>query len=156
MPSKNTWPQHEALVRAYRHDLSVIVLGGKEIPNTAPGHFCISPPPSTEGYKGIQDMLGKQRRIDNIKGDGNCLFRAISKELLGHEKFHNLVRQFIVQFITTNSKQFQEYLAKGKIEAHLQRMRNIGQWGTSVEIYGLATLLRTEVCLLKAAKQPTV
>ena len=129
--------------------MSLILLGkDKAFPNTAnstSGHICINPPPSTKGYKDIQDMLGQQRRIDHIKGDGNCLFRAISKELLGHEKFHHLVRHFLVHFISANGKQFQEYLSEGKIEAHLQRMRNLGQWGTSVEIFGLATLLKTKV-----------
>jgi hypothetical protein len=123
----------------------------KTFSNAAMGHV-VNPPPSTKGYNDLQEMLGQQRQIDHIQGDGNCLFRAISKELLGHEKFHYLIRQIIVKFIKANSERFQEYLIEGKMETHVQRMENLGHWGTSMEIYSAATMLRTEVYVF--SKQP--
>ena len=95
MPPWHTWPRHEAFARAYRRELSLIILGEDKIfantAATATGHI-INPPPSTKVYNDLQKVLGKQRRIDCIQRDGNCLFRAMSKELLGHEKFHYLIR----------------------------------------------------------------
>ena len=52
--------------------------------------------PTTESYKNLEMDLGKQRRIDYINPDRNCLFRSLSKELLGHEKFHHLIRQILM------------------------------------------------------------
>ena len=36
---------------------------------------------------------------DTIEGDGNCLFRAISKEVTGTQKNHEAVRDAIVNFM---------------------------------------------------------
>jgi len=36
---------------------------------------------------------------DSIRGDGNCLFRALSKEVTGSQKHHLAVRLAIVNFI---------------------------------------------------------
>ena len=155
MPSGHTWPRHEAFARAYRRELSLIILGEDKIfantAATATGHI-INPPPSTKVYNDLQKVVGKQRRIDCIQRDGNCLFRAMSKELLGHEKFHYLIRLLLVQFITANSTQFQEYHNEGKIEAHASRMSNLCVWGTSVELYSAATLFKTDIYVL--SKQP--
>ena len=38
-------------------------------------HLCITPPPTTEGYKTTLTSLEQQNRtIDKIQGDGNCMF----------------------------------------------------------------------------------
>ena len=58
----------------------------------------------------------------------------------------------LVQFITANSTQFQEYHNEGKIEAHASRMSNLCVWGTSVELYSAATLFKTDIYVL--SKQP--
>lgn len=101
------------------------------------------PIPSTKEYRDLQDMLGGERIIDHINSDGNCLFRSISKELLGHEKFHHVLRRITIQFMKVNLEQFKEY--HDSMEAHLQKMVNLGVWGTSAEIYAIATLLQVDI-----------
>ena len=137
---------HESLVWAYRVQLSLALLGiDKSADNASEARFTLCPPPDTQGYKELQIMLGRQRRIDHTQGDGNCLFRALSKEMLGHEKFHYLIRQILTQFIKENGRQFQGYVFEGTIEAHSKRMEYLGQWGTQVEIMAAATLLKAEI-----------
>ena len=54
---------------------------------------CVTPPPTTESYKAILTSLEQQNHtIDNIQGDGNCMFRSLSKELFGSEKYHSDLR----------------------------------------------------------------
>ena len=85
--------QHESMVRGYRRHLSLALLGvDKTADNVNEARCILHPPPDTEGYKLLQNMLGKQQRIDFIQANGNCLFRALSKEILGNEKFHHLIR----------------------------------------------------------------
>ena len=60
----------------------IILLGENSALATGPTP---DPVPATEEYQHLQNIIGEQRKIDYIRGDGNCLFRAISKELLGHE-----------------------------------------------------------------------
>ena len=89
-------------------------------------------------------MLDKERKIDHIRGDGNCLFRALSKELLGHEKFHYIIRRLIVQFMSCNLNRFQQYCDQ-EIETYISKMASLGTWGTSTELYAIATLLQLDV-----------
>ena len=92
--SGGLYSTHEVMVRSYRRQLSLSLLGSeKTADHIHETRYIINPAPNTEGYKLFQNMLGKQRRIDYIQADGNCLFRALSKEILGHEKFHHTVRQ---------------------------------------------------------------
>ena len=37
---------------------------------------------------------------DSVRGDGNCLFRAFSKEVIGTESNHKAVHKAIVNFMT--------------------------------------------------------
>ena len=134
------------MVRDYRRQLSLVLLGVEKTANNVHETKCIlHPPPETEGYKGLQSMLGKLQRIDYIQPDGNCFFRAVSKEVLGHEKFHYLIRQILIQFIKENARVFQKYLFEGTLEAHCKKMECIGCWGTQVEINAAATLLKTSI-----------
>ena len=88
------------------------------------------PVPTTESYKFLEMGLGKQCRIDYISPNGNCLFRLLSKELLGHEKFHHLMRQILMKFIKENDSKFRAYVIGESVENHCKRIENLGEWGT--------------------------
>ena len=96
-------------MRSYRRQLSLALLGIDKTADVNEARCILHPPPDTEGYKLLQNMLWKQRRID---------FRALSKEILGHEKFHHLIRQTLIQFIRENGHLFQKYVFNGTLEAH--------------------------------------
>ena len=133
-------------MRTYRRQLSLALLGSEMTADYIHETRCtLIPPPNTDGYKVLQNMLGKQRRIDYIQGDGNCLFRALSKEILGHEKFHHTIRQILIQHTRINSDYFQKYVFTGTLEAHCRKMENIGCWGSQVEIYAAANLFKVEI-----------
>ena len=51
--------------------------------------------PTTESYKFLEIGLGKRCSIDYISPNENCLFRSLSKKLLGQEKFHHLIWQIL-------------------------------------------------------------
>ena len=73
-PSGGIYSTHESMVRRYRHQLSLALLGvHKTADNVSQARCLLHPPPDTEGYKLVQSLLGKQRRIDYIQPDGNCL-----------------------------------------------------------------------------------
>ena len=119
----------------------------KTADNVSQARYLLHPPPDTEGYKVLQSMLGKQRRIDYILPDGNCLFRALSKEILGHEKFHHLIRLTLIQYTRENDNLFQKFVFSGTLEAHCKKMECIGYWGSQIEINAAATLLRAKIYL---------
>ena len=69
----------------------------------------IPPNPSNSS---VTLLLSKQNRaLDRIKGDGNCFFWAISKELFRNETHHKNLREIIVEYILTNSESFTQFLS---------------------------------------------
>ena len=138
----------ESLVWVFRRLVSYTMLGKEgtatNIDNIS---YTLCPIPSTKSYKSLEIALGEQRRIDHIKPDGNCLFRSLLKELLGHEKFHHIVQQVIVEFIKGNKHKFRAYITEESVESHCKQLENLGEWGTQAEIFAAATLLKVQISI---------
>lgn len=60
-----------------------------------------------------------------IVGDGNCLFRALSKSIYDNENKHKFIRQIICDFLEWTNKKDQNYI---------KNMRKLKTWGTDVEL----------------------
>ncbi|XP_076457257.1 uncharacterized protein LOC143291293 isoform X2 [Babylonia areolata] len=90
------------------------------------------------------------RQVDYIRGDGNCFFRALSKEMYGSEDYHAEWREAVCDLIGAHPRVFCQFVdpGPGSLERHVGFMRRPGTWATSCEIYGTATLLRREVYVL--------
>ena len=83
---------YESLVWTFRCLTSYAILGMESTAeNVDKISYAPRPIPTTETYKILEMGLGKQHRIDYIRPNGNCLFRSLSKKLLGHEKFNHLI-----------------------------------------------------------------
>ena len=97
----------EEAVRKFKSSILVALLSSSQ-----PDYYSMFTPnnitpPTTSDYQPIQKALQDQeRQIDCIKGDGNCLFRSISKELFGHQEYHAVIRHIQVDFIVQNSNLF--------------------------------------------------
>ena len=137
---------YESVVWSYRRLVCSAVFGMENTTRNIDGSsYTLCPIPNTESYQKLEMYLGKLRRIDHIKPDGNCLFRSLAKELLGHEKFHHLIRDILIKFIKENESIFSAYVFDDSLESHCKRIQNLGEWGTQTEIFAAATLLHTEI-----------
>lgn len=68
-------------------------------------------PPSNIGYKPYLDALeANGRTINTTVADGNCLYRSISKSLIGTEFYHFLVQTVILGFIYMNTQIFEPHI----------------------------------------------
>ncbi len=55
-----------------------------------------------------QKMINKtQFRDYDVRGDGNCLFRAMALALLGNEEKHNEIRQEVVNWLEIHSEELE-------------------------------------------------
>ena len=62
---------------------------------------------STTGYLILNPFLYSQgREIDRVLGDGNCLYRAISKRFSGVEDYHPHLRKAFSEFEADNVSHF--------------------------------------------------
>jgi hypothetical protein len=126
---------------------------------------------NSANYRHYTNVLnGKTPRcqIDFIQGDGNCFFRAISKQILGSENYHEEIRKLICDFMQNHPETFRSYTTdwpspthekkghetakqqskrkQAKFEAYVAYMRVLKKWGTDLEIRAVATLFQ---CCLK-------
>ena len=95
-------------------------------------------------------MWKHSRRINTTTADGNCLFRSLSKGLLGTEKYHYRVRTTLFGFIFGNANIFlphiqQKYKCTVKLKEYCLSMDTSGVWGTEIELRAAATLLQAPV-----------
>ena len=89
-----------------------------------------------------------QRKIINIKSDGNCFFRAISYLLFNNEDEHWPLRNLIIRFENLNLDIFKERLTainKGTIEEHLMYLSRPNTWATHVEVFAVATYFQAAI-----------
>ena len=101
-----------------------------------------------------------------VQGDGNCLFRAISRHVTGTESNHYAVRKAAVNYLHQNSFLI-EYILIGvnapvepherrvffntKVQEYLEnsRMAEFGEWGTDLEVFLLSCMLDVNSCTSK-------
>ena len=109
-----------------------------------------SPPTSPEYIPHIQALKACGRMINTTAADGNCMFRSLSKGLLGTEKYHYRIRTTLFGFIYGNSKIFlphieQKYNRSVELREYCLSMDTSGIWGTEIELLAAATLLQAPV-----------
>ena len=140
---------YESVVWSYRRLVCSAIFGMENVTRFVDKFsYTVCPIPNSESYRKLEMYLGNSCRIDHIKPDGNCLFRALAKELLGHEKFHYLIREILMKFIKENKHAFSAYVFDESLEKHCERTQNLGEWGTQAEIFAAATLLKAEIYVL--------
>ena len=88
--------------------------------------------------------------INTTVPDGNCLFRSLSKALLGTEKYHYLIRTRLLGFVYANSSIFiphiqQRCQSQMEVRQYCLAMDASGVWGTELEILAAATMLQAPV-----------
>jgi len=92
--------------------------------------------------------------IHTVKGDGNCLFRALSLAVTGTQQQHDIIRSYIVNhMLHVNLRASMERLFIGRnrtYDKHLHAMQKTGEWGTDIEIIAAAHLFnRSIVCVTR-------
>ncbi|XP_059154091.1 uncharacterized protein LOC131939653 isoform X2 [Physella acuta] len=106
----------------------------------------VSPTPSYPIYSVLKPALAKEsRQIDYVRGDGNCFFRALSKQLYKTDEYHKAVRNLVVDLIATNKSKFAQFVDGEDVQEHVDRMSEDHCWATTCEIYAAATLLQREI-----------
>ena len=94
-------------------------------------------------------------KIYRVKGDGNCLFGALSYSITGTQDQHSIIRSYIVNhMLHSNTQHNLEMLfaTRNKLQStnisyqnHLCDMQQDGTWGTEQEIVAAANLFDVSV-----------
>ena len=131
-----------------------MTLPGTNIPDIPVPQDMQPKPPSARktGYEVLKPFLFEQgREPDRVLGDGNCLFRALSRALTGVEDHHIALRKTIAEFEASNTTTFQPlHIAINQTTLfpdHLQNIRKLSVWGTNLEILAAASLFQLDIYL---------
>ncbi len=91
--------------------------------------------------------------VNATTADGNCLFRSLSKGLIGTEDLHYSVRSVLYGFIYMNSAIFMPHIKEkhpnmSSINEYCSAMSKDGVWGTDIEILAASTILQVPIYTL--------
>lgn len=98
---------------------------------------------STEQCKRQYYRLGWE--VTSVRKDGNCLFRALSDQLYGHERRHLELRRRLVDFIDLERAFFEPFVAGQGIVEYCSRLREAGAWGGHPELVAASRLLGVNI-----------
>ena len=116
---------------------------------------------SKQTNESIKTFLESQaRQIVPMLPDGNCLFRSVAHQLVGDAEQHDQLRQATVAFAAQNEEALKGYLPQeegigsASLQDHLQRMCNVGCWGTHFELRAMASMLQVPIYVLTDSLVP--
>jgi hypothetical protein len=106
------------------------------------------------GARNVPLMRPDMRTLKRVRGDGNCLFRALSYLITGCEEQHMAVRVTILQHMITIAHFILDHHLVGynSIQSYIaaSRMDQDYTWGTDIEMLTLSHLLQTPVLSFSA------
>ena len=107
------------------------------------------PPVSPEYTTHVSTFKHSGRMINTTVPDGNCLFRSLSKALLGTEKYLR-IRTRLLGLVYANSNIFMSHIQQRcqsdvEVREYCLSMDHNGIWGTEIEILAAATLLQAPI-----------
>ncbi|TDH73757.1 hypothetical protein CCR75_003625 [Bremia lactucae] len=98
---------------------------------------------SVDQYQRHYHRLGWD--VVSIRKDGNCLFRALSDQLYGHDRRHLELRRRLVDFIDLKRAFFTPLLKGRGVEEYCARLREAGEWGGHLELVAASRLLGIDI-----------
>jgi hypothetical protein len=70
-----------------------------------------------------------------IADDGNCLFRALSFQLLRNETFYPLIRHLIVEQLVANADHYSAFVGEAAFASYVAGMRQSQVWGDELCVH---------------------
>jgi len=111
-----------------------------------------------EKFNQFQEFLkSKGLYMRDVEGDGNCLFRAISDQMIGDESMHEQYRLMAVDYIKSRKEYFAMFLQEGEnIDDHITAMSKDGVWGGDFELVALSEVLGVKFCIHTKDQTPFI
>lgn len=94
-------------------------------------------------FQQYQDTLASRGFvIHSVEGDGNCLFRSVSHQVYGDDRYHALVRAYCMDYMESEKEYFEPYVVGDMSDylRYLEHKRRDGVWGDDPEIQAICEL----------------
>lgn len=99
-----------------------------------------------EFFKLQRQVRGFGLSIREVEGDGNCLFRAVSDQLLGTESQHEHYRQLSVSQMLAHREDYEPFIEDdANFDEYMSKMRKSATWGGNLELQALSIALKVNI-----------
>mmetsp|Transcript_15464 Transcript_15464/g.39476 ORF Transcript_15464/g.39476 Transcript_15464/m.39476 type:complete len:379 (-) Transcript_15464:319-1455(-) len=100
-----------------------------------------------------EQMLAKGLVIEPMASDGNCLFRAIARQVFADPEQHDILRERCLDHMESNREHFSPYVSEDYSE-YIRRKRRLGCFGNNLEIQAMAELFGRPIQIYSYGAQP--
>ena len=98
--------------------------------------------------------------IKKMLGDGNCLFRCFSDQLIDDQNEHTLYRNLAVEYIKTYPEIFEEFMSDNNkslhVNSYVNKMSKSGVFGDHIEIQTLSFSLGLRIIVYELQQKPLI
>ena len=91
--------------------------------------------------------------IREVSGDGNCLFRAISDQIYGTDKYYEIIREKCMDYLEVQKKFFQ-FFVEGNFDEYIKEKRKSGVWGDDIELEALSEIYNRPIEIYSGTTVP--
>lgn len=105
-------------------------------------------PEVSDKYRRYTSALASQGlTIVRMEGDGNCLFRSVSHQVYGEDRFHALVRAKCVDYMENDASFFSQFVEGGQesFARYLAAKRLNSCWGDDPEIQAMSEIYQRPI-----------
>jgi OTU domain-containing protein 5 len=88
-----------------------------------------------------------------VAGDGNCLFRAISDQVYGSEKYHDIIRKKCMDYIVVLKRFFCLFI-EGDFDKYIETKRKSGCWGDDIELEAISEIYNRPIEIYSGSEKP--
>ena len=92
----------------------------------------------------LQHLLDYFDEVEEL-GDGNCLFRALVRRTFYNNERYGELRDAIWDFILARRNTFSSFVENEDVEAYIQSMKQVGEYGGEIEIIVFFMMLQISV-----------
>jgi hypothetical protein len=85
--------------------------------------------------------------IDEVSGDGNCLFRSVAKQIYGSEERHAELRKLAADHMRSHIRRYETFFAEDFL-GYLEQLRKDKTWAGELEIRALEEVLDQRIVVL--------
>ena len=99
-------------------------------------------------FSNLQKQLRERNlKLVNVRGDGNCFFRAIAHQLYGDESQHQKIREEAVQEVIKNSNSYRNFVA-GSFDKYISNLSTDREWADNAAIQATSNAFRISIEIL--------
>ena len=99
----------------------------------------------------VRGLLSKNLKQFDVGGDGDCFFKAVSRQLYSSPNYHQNVRKAGIDYLCTHPEQFIESVVDKSWSEYINDMSHQGTWCDALMVQAVADAFNCEIDITESA-----